>query len=93
MFSQNTGREIKAGDKVKVNLQTVAENGVFDSDEQEKQFEYLQMHPDEVFTVAGITNEVQAHYQLEHPIVGATSFYAEELILEDGINDGCKKCR
>ena len=88
MIFKNKSREIKVGDKVKVNLQMVAENGLFDSDEQEKQFEYLQMHPDEVFTVAGITDEVQAHYQLEHPIVGATSFYAEELILEDGINDG-----
>ena len=65
----------------------VAESGLFDSDEQEKQFEYLQMHPDEVFTVGGITDEAQAQYQLEHPIVGATSFYADELILEDEIND------
>ncbi len=88
MVSQNTSREIKAGDKVKVNLQMVAENGLFDSDEQEKQFEYLQMHSDEVYTVAGITDEAQAQYQLEHPIVGATSFYADELILEDEINDG-----
>lgn len=88
MLSQNTSREIKAGDKVKVNLQMVAENGLFDSDEQEKQFRYLQMHPDEVYTVAGITDEAQAQYQLEHPIVGATSFYADELILEDEINDG-----
>lgn len=88
MVSQNTSREIRAGDKVKVNLQVVAENGMFDSDEQEKQFEYLQMHPDEVFTVAGIFNVAPAPYQLDHPIVGATSFYAEELILEDGTNDG-----
>lgn len=93
MGSQNINREIKAGDKVKINLEVVAENGLYENDEQEKQFEYLEAHPDEVFTVAGITDEVQAHYQLEHPIVGATSFYAEELILEDGINDGCKKCR
>lgn len=88
MVSQNTSREIRAGDKVKVNLQVVAENGMFDSDEQEKQFEYLQMHPDEVFTVAGTINEAQAPYQLDHPVIGATSFYAEELILEDEINDG-----
>ena len=88
MGSQNINREIKAGDKVKINLQVVAENGMFDSDEQEKQFEYLQMHPDEVFTVAGTINEAQAPYQLDHPVIGATSFYAEELILEDEINDG-----
>ena len=31
MVSQNTSREIKVGDTVKVNLQMVAENGMFDS--------------------------------------------------------------
>ena len=29
MVSQNINREIKAGDKVKVNLEVVAENGLF----------------------------------------------------------------
>ena len=51
MGSQNINREIKAGDKVKINLEVVAENGLFENDEQEKQFEYLEAHPDEVFTV------------------------------------------
>lgn len=88
MGSQNINREIKAGDKVKINLEVVAENGLYENDEQEKQFEYLEAHPDEVFTVAGTINEAPAPYQLDHPIVGATSFYAEELILEDGTNDG-----
>ena len=45
MVSQNINREIKAGDKVKVNLEVVAENGLFENDEQEKQFEYLEAHP------------------------------------------------
>lgn len=88
MVSQNINREIKAGDKVKVNLEVVAENGLFENDEQEKQFEYLEAHPDEVFTVTVTINEAQAPYQLDHPVIGATSFYAEELILEDEINDG-----
>ena len=88
MGSQNINREIKAGDKVKINLEVVAENGLYENDEQEKQFEYLEAHPDEVFTVAGTINEAQAAYQLDHPVIGATSFYAEELILEDEINDG-----
>ena len=88
MGSQNINREIKAGDKVKINLEVVAENGLFENDEQEKQFEYLEAHPDEVFTVTGTINEAQAPYQLAHPVIGATSFYAEELILEDKMNDG-----
>jgi len=88
MGSQNINREIKAGDKVKINLEVVAENELYENDEQEKQFEYLEAHPDEVFTVAGTINEAQAPYQLDHPVIGATSFYAEELILEDEINDG-----
>lgn len=88
MGSQNINREIKAGDKVKINFEVVAENGLYENDEQEKQFEYLETHPDEVFTVAGTINEAQAPYQLDHPVIGATSFYAEELILEDEINDG-----
>ena len=88
MGSQNINREIKAGDKVKINLEVVAENGLYENDEQEKQFEYLEVHPDEVFTVAGTINEAQAPYQLDHTVIGATSFYAEELILEDEINDG-----
>lgn len=88
MVSQNINREIKAGDKVKVNLEVVAENGLFENDEQEKQFEYLEAHLDEVFTVTATINEAQAPYQLDHPVIGATSFYAEELILEDEINDG-----
>lgn len=88
MGSQNINREIKAGDKVKINLEVVAENGLYENDEQEKQFEYLEAHPDEVFTVASTINEAQAPYQLDHPVIGATSFYAEELILEDEINDG-----
>lgn len=88
MVSQNINREIKAGDKVKVNLEVVAENGLFENDEQEKQFEYLEAHPVEVFTVTATINEAQAPCQLDHPVIGATSFYAEELILEDEINDG-----
>lgn len=42
MGSQNINREIKAGDKVKINLEVVAENGLYENDEQEKQFEYLE---------------------------------------------------
>lgn len=34
MGSQNINREIKAGDKVKINLEVVAENGLYENDEQ-----------------------------------------------------------
>ena len=40
-----------------------------------------------MFTIASTTVDAAATYQLDHPVVGATSFYAEELILEDGNNE------
>lgn len=83
----NKRRTINVGDRVKVNLDVVFQNGLFESDEQQKQFDYLEAHPDEVFTIASTTVDAAATYQLDHPVVGATSFYAEELILEDDADD------
>lgn len=83
----NMKRSLNVGDKVKVNLDVVSQNGLFESDEQQKQFDYLEAHPDEVFTTASTTIDAAATYQLDHPVVGATSFYAEELILEDGVDE------
>lgn len=83
----NKKRSLNVGDKVKVNLYVVSQNGLFESDEQQKQFDYLEAHPDEVFTIASTTIDAAATYQLDHPVVGATSFYAEELILEDGVDE------
>lgn len=80
-------RKIRIGDKVKVNLDVVSQNGLFESDEQQKQFDYLEAHPDEVFTVSSTTVDAQAQYKLDHDVVGVTSFYAEELILEAGTDD------
>lgn len=83
----NKKHSLNVGDRVKVNLDVVSQNGLFESDEQQKQFDYLETHPDEVFTIASTTADAAATYQLDHPIVGATSFYAEELILEGGNNE------
>lgn len=83
----NKKRSLNVGDKVKVNLDVVSQNGLFESDEQQKQFDYLDAHPDEVFTIASTTIDAAATYQLDHPVVGATSFYAEELISEDEVDD------
>lgn len=83
----NKKHSLNVGDRVKVNLDVVSQNGLFESDEQQKQFDYLEAHPDEVFTIASTTVDAAATYQLDHPIVGATSFYAEELILEDSNNE------
>lgn len=83
----NRMRNLRVGDKVKVNLDVVFQNGLFESDEQQEQFDYLEAHPDEVFTIASTTVDAAATYQLNHPVVGATSFYAEELILEDDTDD------
>jgi len=89
MKTENTvKRQIQVGDRVKVNLDVVSQNGLFESDEQQKQFDYLEAHPDEVFTVASTTVDAAATFRLAHPIVGATSFYAEELILEGESDDG-----
>lgn len=88
MSTDNNGkRTLNVGDRVKVNLDVVSQNGLFESDEQQKQFDYLEAHSDEVFTIASTTVDAAATYQLDHPVVGATSFYAEELILEDGSDE------
>ena len=41
----NKKRPLNIGDKVKVNLDVVSQNGLFESDEQQKQFDYLEAHP------------------------------------------------
>lgn len=79
-----TARAIRIGDKVKVDLDAVALNGMFESGSQARQFQYLQEHPDEVYVVASTTAEAAAPIQLDHPVVGETSFYEDELILEEG---------
>lgn len=84
---QSAKREIRVGDRVKINFDVVSQNGLFDSDEQQSQYDYLESHPDEVFTVVSTNVAAAATFQLDHPIVGATSFYAEELILEDEADD------
>lgn len=86
---------IKVGDKVKVNLDVVSQNGLFESEEQQKQFDYLETHPEEVFTVASTTVEAQATYRLAHPVVGETSFYEEELILVSAEENkrACTTCK
>ena len=86
-YEDTKKHELKVGDKVKVNLDVVSQNGLFESDEQQKQFDYLEAHPDEIFTIASTTVEAAATYQLDHPIVGVTSFYAEELILENDADE------
>lgn len=83
----NKMRSLRVGDKVKVNLDVVSQNGLFESDEQQKQFDYLESHPEDVFTIGSTTVDALAQYKLDHPVVGETSFYAEELILEDGIDE------
>ena len=75
MVSQNINREIKAGDKVKVNLEVVAENGLFENDEQEKQFEYLEAHPDEVFTVTATINEATSTVSTGSPCYRRNFFF------------------
>ena len=71
------------GMKVRVDIDAVARNGLFESEGQQRQFDYLVDNPDEVFVIARTDVDAAAHIQLDHPVVGETSFYEEELILEE----------
>ena len=74
--------KFKVGSKVRVDLDAVARNGLFDSEGQQKQFDYLADHPGEVYVIARTDADAAAKIQLDHPVVGVTSFYEDELILE-----------
>ena len=74
----------KVGDKVKINVDVVSQNGMFDGAEQEKQYDYIVSHSNEVYTIKstkimGCSSAI-ANFQLDHPVVGITSFYEAELI-------------
>ena len=74
----------KIGDKVKINVDVVSQNGMFDGAEQEKQYDYIVSHSNEVYTIKstkimGCSSAI-ANFQLDHPVVGITSFYEAELI-------------
>ena len=71
---------IKVGDKVKINADVVLENGMFDSPEQEKQYDYIASHANEVYIIKSTNSSALANFQLDHPVVGSTSFFEEELI-------------
>ena len=72
--------KIKIGDKVKINLDVVSQNGMFDDKEQEEEYQYISSHQDEVYIVKAVDAPAQAPIVLDHPIIGDTSFYEEELI-------------
>ena len=75
--------KFRVGDRVKVDVDAVARNGMSESEEQDKQFEYLVSHQDEVYVIASTSVDAAASIQLDHPVVGETSFYEEELIREE----------
>ncbi len=70
----------KIGDKVRINVDVVSQNGLFDSVEQEKQYDYIVSHANEVYIIKSTNSSAPANFQFDHPIVGFTSFYKEELI-------------
>lgn len=72
----------KVGDKVTVDLDAVARHGLFECQGQLEQFDYLMDHPDEVYVIARTDADATAKIQLDHPVVGITSFFEDELILE-----------
>ena len=81
--------KICVGDRVKVDVSKVASNGMHESEEQELRFEYLADHPEEVYTIRSLDADAAANIVLDHPIVGETSFYEDELIKEN--DDGKEK--
>ena len=70
----------KIGDKVKINVDVVSQNGLFDSVEQEKQYDYIVSHENEVYTIKSTSSTALANFKLDHPVIGFTSFFEEELI-------------
>lgn len=74
--------KIKTGDKVRINLSTVLENGMTESsDNAEGMLSYITAHPDEVYTIKATDALAAAPIVLDHPVLGDTSFFEEELML------------
>lgn len=71
---------MKVGDKVKINITVLDETGLQDCETQIKAYEYITEHPDEVYTVSRVDDPALANIILNHPIVGVTSFFEDELI-------------
>lgn len=73
---------IQVGDKVRVDVGIVEENGMNENDDMINRFNYILAHPDEVYEVSSISCEgCLAPIQVAHPILGATSFFEDELIV------------
>ena len=72
--------KFNVGDRVRVDVSAVASNGMHESEEQEARFNYLADHPEEIYNIVSVTEKAAANIVLDHPVVGATSFYEDELI-------------
>lgn len=73
------------GDKVRLCIVAIEINGMNESEEQYERFQYILDHPDEVYEIASVSSpSAIAQISLNHPILGATSFFEEELILIEG---------
>lgn len=71
---------MNVGDKVKINITVLDETGLQDCETQIKAYEYITEHPDAVYKIKRIDDPALANIVLDHPIVGATSFFEDELI-------------
>lgn len=74
---------IKVGDKVKINIGALEESGFPDKevDTQVAAYQHILDHPDGVYVVANDKMQlVAACIELDHEVLGKTSFFRSELI-------------
>lgn len=68
------------GDRVKINVTAYAGNGGAGAAHDEKLLSYAYNHPEETYTICCIASDCLFPYMLNHPVMGITSFDADELI-------------
>lgn len=72
--------KFKVGDKVRINIDELRENGITAKNAKEI-FSYIEEHANEEYAVKKISDTSLAPIYLDHPTLGNTTFFEEELIL------------
>lgn len=70
---------ISPGDKVRIVIDVLLENGLEETVDQKRQLDYILEHPEEIYTVASVNCNCLANVSLKEQPVSETSFYEEEL--------------
>jgi len=75
---------IKVGDRIKLDIQSIMRNGMHESIEMRERFDYILDHPENVYVVSSVDYPgALAPIKLDHPILSKTSFFEDELIVQD----------